>query len=336
MLWTPEKHYLDDPFETEAQLEAAIAAVSATLFGPNRVYLDVKKRIGAKGKTKNIPDGYLIDLTSKREPRLFVVENELASHDPLNHVAVQLLEFSISFEASAYKVKGILREALAQNKTARRVCEDYAAQNGFENLDFLLESLLQRDDAFSALVIIDELDDELETLLLKRLKFPVEVLTLQRFKTAAGKIAYEFDPFLADVTVPVTEAKGKAGKWQSAVDPSDLDTIVVPAQEEGFNATFLGEDRWHQIRIHSSMIPRIKYIAAYQVAPVSAITHVAPVESIKLWKNTSGYVVNMSKAAKKVGPIRLVPKSGVVKALRSPRYSAYTRLKNAKTLDEAF
>lgn len=88
MLWTPEKQYLNEPFEAESQLESAIAEVSATLFGPNRIYLDVKKPIGGKGRTKNIPDGYLIDLASKKEPRLFVVENELASHDPLNHVAV--------------------------------------------------------------------------------------------------------------------------------------------------------------------------------------------------------------------------------------------------------
>src|SRR6185437_9323829 len=94
MLWTPDKHYLNDPFETEAQLEAAIADVADILFGASRIHLDVKKLVGVKGKTKNIPDGYLIDLTSKREPRLFVVENELASHDPLNHVAVQVLEFS--------------------------------------------------------------------------------------------------------------------------------------------------------------------------------------------------------------------------------------------------
>ena len=77
MLWTPDKHYLADPFEDEAQLEAAIVSVSSTLFGPNRIYLSVKKLIGAKGKTKNIPDGYLIDLASKKEPRLFVVENEI-------------------------------------------------------------------------------------------------------------------------------------------------------------------------------------------------------------------------------------------------------------------
>jgi hypothetical protein len=82
MLWTTEKQYANDPFEDEPQLEAGIAQVSKHLFGPSRIYLDVKKLIGAKGKTNNIPDGYLIDLTSKKKPRLFVVENELVHSRP--------------------------------------------------------------------------------------------------------------------------------------------------------------------------------------------------------------------------------------------------------------
>ncbi len=337
MLWTPEKHYLDDPFETEAQLEAAIAVVSATLFGPNRIYLDVKKLVGANGKTKNIPDGYLIDLTSKKEPRLFVVENELSSHDPLNHVAVQILEFSLSFETSPFKLKAILKDALKANKPALQLCEAYAAVNGFENVDYLLERLIRKDNAFNALVIIDELEEELETLLLSRFKFPVEILTLQRFKTATGETAYLFDPFLADIASPGAGSKVSIGEAATGVDPSDLDTIVVPAQEEGFQETFIGENRWHQIRIHSSMVPRIKYIAAYQVAPVSAITRIASVKSIEQWKDSSRYVLNFSEPAKEIGPIKLVPKPhGAIKAPQAPRYTSYARLKKAANLDEAF
>ena len=69
MLWTPNKPFANDPFENEAELESAVLEVSLTLFGLNRVYLDIKKLIGAKGKTMNIPDGYLIDLSSQKEPR---------------------------------------------------------------------------------------------------------------------------------------------------------------------------------------------------------------------------------------------------------------------------
>ena len=337
MIWTPDNQYTNDPFETESQLESAIANVSATLFGPNRIYLDVKRLIGAKGKTKNIPDGYLIDLASKKEPRLFVVENELASHDPLNHVAVQILEFSLSFETSPFKLKAILKEALKADKASLQMCETYAAANGFENVDYLLERLIQKENAFNALVVIDELDDELETLLLSRFKFPVEILTLRRFKTAQGQTAYEFDPFLADLAGPAKESQAHAAAGGSEVDPSELDTVVVPAQEEGFKETFIGENRWYQIRIHSSMVPRIKYIAAYQSAPVSAITHVAPVKDIALWKEGPKYVLNFTEPAKPIGPLKLVPKPvGTVKAPQAPRYTTYDRLVKAKNLDEAF
>src|SRR5438034_1101490 len=83
-------------FQAEAELEAAILKVQAQLFGPNRYYLDVKKKIG-KGELRNVPDGYLLDLSGAK-PRLYVVENELQAHDPLRHIAVQILQFSLSFE----------------------------------------------------------------------------------------------------------------------------------------------------------------------------------------------------------------------------------------------
>jgi hypothetical protein len=337
MFCTIDKHYLADPFENEPQLEAAIASVSATLFGPHRIYLSVKKVVGAKGKTKNIPDGYLIDLASKKEPRLFVVENELARHESIKHVAVQILEFSLSFETSPFKLKAILKDALKANPPALQQCETFATANGLENVDYLLERLIRQDNAFNALVIIDELEEELETVLQNRFKFPVEILTLRRFKAADGQTAFEFEPFFADLAGAPAADIGKVSAIQDSVDLSDVDTVIVPAQEDGFQETFLGEDRWYQIRIHASMVPRIKYIAAYRTAPVSAITHVAAVKDIQLWKDGPKYVLNFAGPATEVGPLKLVPKpTGTVKAPQAPRYASYARLIQAKNLDEVF
>src|ERR1700722_9393565 len=97
LIWTKGGSYRRIPYENEADLEKAIFEVQIELFGRDRIYLDVKKKIGTKGKLRNIPDGYLIDLGG-RKPRLYVVENELAAHEPLRHIAVQILEFSLSFE----------------------------------------------------------------------------------------------------------------------------------------------------------------------------------------------------------------------------------------------
>ncbi len=307
MLWSKETSYHLEPFEKEADLESAIREVSPVLFGPDRVYLEVKKLIGIKGKTQNIPDAYLIDLSSSKQPLLWVVENELASHDPLKHIAVQILEMSLSFEATPQKVKTIIKETLEKEADGWKRCEDYAKANGFQNIDYLLEELIYRGE-FGALVIIDELHDELETLLVSRFKFGVEVLTLNRYCNDSGQRIYDFEPFLLEVAL-TPDATGKDTTSGKTVDTSDIDTVVVPAQEEGFNETFLGEDRWYKVRLHSSMIPKIKHIAVYQVAPVSAITYVAPVESIEPWQNSGKYVLNFSEPARKLPQqIKFVPK----------------------------
>ena len=62
-------------YQNEAELEKSILQVQEQLFGPNRIYLPIKKKIGTKGGVCNIPDGYLIDLTAQ-QPRLYAVENK--------------------------------------------------------------------------------------------------------------------------------------------------------------------------------------------------------------------------------------------------------------------
>jgi len=110
------------------------------------------------------------------------------------------------------------------------------------------------------------------------------------------------------------------------VDPSDIDTIVVPARKEGFEITALGEQRWYAVSIHGSLIPKIKYLAVYRVAPVSAITHIAAVQSIEPWESSPGkYVLNFAEPLEPIEPIRLVP-HGKVKAPQSLRYTAHNRL----------
>lgn len=71
-----------------------------------------KKRNWTKGGTNNLSDGCLIDLTNNQDPEIFVVENDLSSHQQLKHIAVQVLEFSLSFKASKVKVKNIIKEML--------------------------------------------------------------------------------------------------------------------------------------------------------------------------------------------------------------------------------
>lgn len=336
MLWSAKNQYETEPYATEVELEAAIQIVKAVMFGSGRIYLEVKKRIGAItaiGSTLSIPDGYLIDLTSSKRPVLFVVENELAKHDPVKHIAVQILQFSLAFDSSKPKIKKILEVALNAEPNAKQQCLAYAHTNGFVNLDYLLHSMLYNAD-FGALVIIDEYSDELEKVFRDKLKIPVEVVTLNRYVDPAGERIYEFQPFLSGVGSP-TNSTIIANGSPSTIDPSEIDTLVVPAQEDGFKDTFIGEDCWHAVRINSTMIPKIRYIAVYRAAPISGITHIAPVASIEPWQDSDKYIVHFAEPAQAIGPISLVPQ-GIIKAPQNIRYTSHDRLSSAKTLDEAF
>ena len=140
MFWTTTQQFLPYPFEKEIELETAITEIKQDLFGNSRIYLEVKKLIGQSGKTQNIPDGYLLDFSSPKKPVLYIVEVELSEHDPLRHVAQQLLNFSLSFKSTPQKMKGILRNTVQNSTAIVGTCERYAANNGFNNIDYLLRT----------------------------------------------------------------------------------------------------------------------------------------------------------------------------------------------------
>lgn len=128
------------------------------------------------------------------------------------------------------------------------------------------------------------------------------------------------------VAVPLaTEPKGRI--------PSDgPDTIVVPAQKDGFERVFLNESAWHAIRISGGMLDQIKYIAAYQTQPVSAITHYAPVARIEPYGEDGKYKLIFSEKAKRIGPIPY--DDAPPGAMQGPRYSSFAKLKSATKLTD--
>jgi hypothetical protein len=111
-------------------------------------------------------------------------------------------------------------------------------------------------------------------------------------------------------------------------------TIIVPAQEDGFNEVFLGKNCWYAIRISGGKLNKIKYIAAYQTAPISAVTHFAEVESIEPYGDGGKYKLNFVSPAKPIGPIKF--KGGKQGTLQGPRYTTYEKLLSAKEVMELF
>ncbi|MDZ4258507.1 MAG: GIY-YIG nuclease family protein [Gemmatimonadales bacterium] len=117
--------------------------------------------------------------------------------------------------------------------------------------------------------------------------------------------------------------------------PDERDTVVVPAQVDGFKKVFLGENCWYSIRIGGGMLPKIKYIAAYQTAPVSAITHHARVERIEPYGDGGKYRLVFAEPTKPLPepiPFADAPQG----SMQGPRYTSLARLQSAKRVADLF
>ena len=112
----------------------------------------------------------------------------------------------------------------------------------------------------------------------------------------------------------------------------NYDTLVVPATHDGFQKVFLGENSWYAVRLAGGSIPKIKYIAAYQTAPISAITHIAEVESIELYGDAGKYKLNFRAPASPISKVIWNGKKG--SQVQSIRYTRRDRLLSAKNVDD--
>jgi hypothetical protein len=309
-------------YENEKNFEGLIVRFAEQIFGQSSVYIDVKKRIG---KTiLSIPDGYLIDFSFPRDPRLYIIENELARHDPYKHIGQQLLKFSVSYKASGREIKAFLLKTILADPRKERQVDAGLREAGYRNIDAFLETIIL-ERPVAAIIVIDENTPELESVL-SELTMKTDIV---EFRTYArnSEVIHRFTPFQAEIR----EESGTSGHH---IDIEALDTIVVPARKEGFERSFVGKNYWFDVRMSSVMVERLKYIAAYQTAPISAITHYAEIARIEKSRESAKYTLYFQDPAKPIGPIRQSKQRKVIP--QAPRYTTLDRLLKAKTMDQVF
>ena len=136
-----------------------------------------------------------------------------------------------------------------------------------------------------------------------------------------------------EIAKPVVAPKTKLADTPSLPSPHEVDTVIVPAQKDGFKETFLGEDCWYAIRISAGKLEKIKYIAAYQTHPVSAITHYAPVDRIEAYGQSGKYRVVFSEKAQPLKQ-KIPYGDAPLGTMQGIRYTTFKKLENAKKLSE--
>ena len=318
-------YYLKE-YQLEKDFEQDVVANYRHIFGNDTIYIDIKKKIGDNIVT--IPDGYLLDFTFPNNPRLYIIENELSVHDDYKHIGTQLLKFAVSYKQSRLKIKQYILDYLSKMPNDMTFIEKKASEMDYRNIDAMLESMIYK-DTVDAIVIIDNSSAELENVL-SHLSMKIDIIEFRAYENRTGNRIYKFIPFNNEVKEFVASRGGTKN-----VSPEEIDTIVVPAQEDGFQSAFIESNAWWQIRISVSMLDKIKYIAAYRTSPVSAITHIAEVDRIEKYKDTNKYILYFKEPAREIPHIELdKDKKGV--APQASRYTTYARLISATKLSEVF
>jgi hypothetical protein len=125
----------------------------------------------------------------------------------------------------------------------------------------------------------------------------------------------------------VVQTKAFSERLEDALARYHANTIVVPAREEGFKQRFLNENCWFAVRINAKHISKLKFIAAYQVALVAAITHIAEVEAILPYNDTGKYMIKFKGPATAIVPIPRPENSEVnMQSFRYARREGRSRL----------
>lgn len=302
-----QRTYRPVRLKSEQQFEGAVQALSDQIFGPGSIYIPIKKRL-RRDNLVTIPDGYVVDMADPGTPKLYVIENEIVSHDPFKHIGIQMLKFVTSFEEIQLRIRTFIMEYITAHKKLLARLEESRQRSDSRNIDNYLDRAVY--GGFHGIVVIDEAQEELHRVL-QKINADISVLELKTYESEDGMRIYEYDTLYDEDEEFEEGGSGRKRRRLSAEEIAQkrarrlqCDTIVVPAQAEGFRKVFLGENQWWAMRIGPAMKDRIRYIAAYQVSPVGAVTHIAEVAQIRPYRDTGKYGVIFKQPAVQVGPIK--------------------------------
>ncbi|MBI2664715.1 hypothetical protein HYX10_05255 [Candidatus Woesearchaeota archaeon] len=316
-------------FEYEEEFEKAVIENSKYLFGSECIYIDVKKRIGKNGSyNKGVPDGYLIDLTNKKQPQLYFIENELVTHDIYNHISEQIVRFSAAIKTSQNQIRNKLLEIIKGDPQLKEELTKHLNDTPFTNIDELMNFLV--DKRIKIVLVVDEATSDLNDALDVFRDRP-DVVTMKRFVND-NNVSYVYEPMREELQ----DLEARGDLIRKNVD-LEFDTIVCPAFEDGFKHAYLDNNAWWAIRLSQKAREHLRYLAIYEKSPIAAVRHYAEIERIEPYKDSGKYKVYL-KNKKTISSIELDKDSSGISpkgvAPQGPRFTSLSKLLKAKRVSE--
>ena len=184
----------------------------------------------------------------------------------------------------------MLLSEIEKDSKKKENLELFFEKSRYSNMNELMDKVIYENKP-SAIIVIDEATDELSNVM-AQLTMSTAVIEIQTYISGNKKL-YRFSPFKGEVMTDLS----------SDIDADELDTIVVPAREDGFREEFIKNNCWFAIRISGAMVDKIKYIVHFREGTL-----------------------------RKIKKISLGKKKGL--APQAPRYSSYKTIMKAETLDD--
>jgi len=315
------KEYSLYDFDNEAEFEKAVIENQKYLFGKGSIYIDVKRRIG-RGIHLGIPDAFLIDFYDIKRPRLYIVENEIAPHDVYSHVTEQIARFGASIISSANEIRKTVQDAIENDPKIKKEVEKYLRKTVFRTLKELIYFLTENE--INIVVVINEESLELNQAF-TIFKNQPDVVILQRYM-CGNEIAYYYQPMREEIEdIEVERIKIN--------EAYPYDTIVCAAFPDGFRHAYIENSAWWSVRLSKDARENLKFLAIYEKAPISHISHYAEIDRIESYKDTGKYKIFLKNKRTLKEPINLgEAKKG--DAPQAPRYTTLKHLLKAKKVTD--
>ena len=126
----------------------------------------------------------------------------------------------------------------------------------------------------------------------------------------------------------------RSGRTVSAFIKRALSNEHLKESKHQNNARVISSLTGRFTRISGGMLSKIKFIAAYQTQPESAVTHYAPVSRIEPYGEQGKFKLIFAEPAK---PIRPIPFADAPQgSMQGPRYTSFDKLMKAKKLTDLF
>ena len=186
-LWTPTN---------ENELEQIVNEHSQDIFGEKSIYFDTKKRLKSASGIVSIPDGYAIVIAPK--PDWHVVEIELSSHPPYEHIVPQVDKFinAVDYKNTQNEIVEALYSAINNDDILR--VKTLQAIGRDKDIHKFLTDLVSRPPTIT--IIIEQNTAQLKEALKKySQKRVVEFQTFVREGTETVH-AHLFEPLYEDTT----------------------------------------------------------------------------------------------------------------------------------------